>query len=123
MNAAFTRRLVTIFAITVVMVSLFSTAALADELYARVRGTVTDTSGAVVPGATLKINNFATGFSRQTTSSGEGSYEFINLSPGTYSISAAKTGYATTTVSNIKLEPNQTYVGGISLKVELSPRK
>jgi hypothetical protein len=117
MNAAFTRRLITIFAITVVMVSLFSTAALADELYARVRGTVTDSSGAVVPGVSLKINNIATGFSRQTTSSGEGSFEFINLIPGTYSISATKTGYATTTVGDIHLLQNQTFVSPISLKV------
>ncbi|MBZ5568748.1 MAG: carboxypeptidase-like regulatory domain-containing protein [Acidobacteriia bacterium] len=117
MDAAFTRRLITVLAITVVILSLLSTAALADELYARVRGTVTDSSGAVVPGVAMKITNPATGFSRTTTSSGDGTFEFINLIPGTYAISATKAGYATTTVGDIKLLANQTFVSTVSLKV------
>ena len=117
MDAAFTRRLITVLAISVVILGLLSTAALADELYARVRGTVTDSSGAVVPGVTLKITNVGTNATKTTTSGSDGSYEFINLIPGVYTLSATKTGYATTTVGEVKLAPNQIFVNPVDMKV------
>ena len=117
MNAAFIRRLSTVFAITAVMISLFSAAALADELYARVRGTATDPSGAVIAGVTVKISNPAIGLSRQTTTNADGLFELINLSPGTYVISASKTGFATLTVPDLALQANQVFVLTLKMKV------
>ena len=117
MNAAFMRRLLTVLSITVVVLSLCSTAAMADELYARVRGVVTDTSGAVVTGVTLKITNVNTGISKQTTSSADGSYDFVNLIPGTYNMTATKAGFATFNVGNVKILANQIYVSPITMKV------
>jgi Carboxypeptidase regulatory-like domain len=117
MDAAFTRRVLTVLAISVVILSLLSTAALADELYARVRGTVTDSSGAVVPGVTLRITNVGTNTTKTTTSAADGTYEFINLIAGVYTISATKTGYATTTVGDVKLAQNQIFVSPVTMKV------
>jgi len=117
MNPAFTRRWISVFAIAVVVLSLFSTAALADELYGRIRGTVTDPSGAVLPGVAIKATNVATGISKSTVSSNDGLYEIPGLIPGTYTVSATKTGFAVVTTNDVKLLANQVYVNPISMQV------
>ncbi len=117
MNPAFTRRWIGMFAVAVVVLSLFSTAALADELYGRIRGTVTDPSGAVLPGVVIKATNVATGVSKSTTSNADGLYELPGLIPGTYSVSATKTGFAVVTTNDLKLLANQVYVNPISMQV------
>ncbi len=55
---------------------------------ASLRGQVTDESGAVVPGARIAISG-AGGFSRVTTSRGDGSYSFTGLPSGTYTVQAS----------------------------------
>lgn len=51
-----------------------------------ISGTVTDTSGAVVPQAKVKITNLATGVSRDSVTNGTGYYEAGALLPGKYKI-------------------------------------
>ncbi len=58
-----------------------------------VRGTVTDPSGAVVPGATVTLKNTATGSSQTRTTNGSGFYEFALLPPGTYSVAVSAPNY------------------------------
>ena len=55
---------------------------------AALRGQVTDESGAVIPGAKVTLNG-PSGLVKTTTSGNDGSYSFIGLSPGSYSIDAA----------------------------------
>jgi len=45
----------------------------AQRITASIRGTVTDSSGAIVPGATVTVRNESTGFSRTTVTNGSGS--------------------------------------------------
>jgi hypothetical protein len=72
--------------------------AVAPAVYAQtitsgdVTGTVTDSSGAVVPGATVSLKSFDTGESRTVTSGGEGQYRFTFLKPGVYQISSSTAG-------------------------------
>ena len=66
------------------------TSARADNLYARIHGTITDSSGAVVPGVTVTALNNSTGLSRTVVSDATGGYEFIQLPIGTYQVSASK---------------------------------
>lgn len=70
-------------------------------------GTVTDPSGAVIPGATVKITNLATGTSRQVVSDRTGFYTITQVPPAHYSMTAAKNGFATIERSNVQLFVNQ----------------
>jgi hypothetical protein len=56
-------------------------------------GTVTDPSGAVIPGATVVVTNLGTGASRQSTSDPSGFYKITQIPPAFYSIAVSKTGF------------------------------
>ena len=90
----------------------------ADELYGRIRGTVTDPSGAVVPGAKVTARNPATGLSRSMTSSPSGDFEFVNLlAPAVYDVEVEKEGFHKTERTNIELNINQVFVANVTLEV------
>src|SRR5437764_403350 len=60
-----------------------------------IQGTVTDSSGAVVPGAQVVAKNKSTDLSRTTASSDTGDYRFELLPVGNYTITISKSGFAT----------------------------
>ena len=49
-------------------------------------GRVTDASGAVIPGASVKLTLVTTGVSRVNTTTGNGEYQFSQLAPGRYTL-------------------------------------
>jgi hypothetical protein len=57
-------------------------------------GTVTDESGAALPGANVTITGPTIG-ARSVTSDGTGSFRFLNLDPGSYKLAVGLTGFAT----------------------------
>jgi outer membrane receptor protein involved in Fe transport len=64
-------------------------------------GSVKDSSGAVVPGATVTVRNTATGDVRTVVSGDEGLYRVTNLSRGTYDVTAELSGFRTITQSSV----------------------
>jgi hypothetical protein len=78
-----------------------------------VTGTVTDSSGASVPGATVYLADTASGGIRPTTTSDKGVYTFPYVNPGTYSVKVSKQGFKTASV------PNQTVQVGLQLTVNV----
>ncbi len=70
---------------------------------AELHGTVTDPSGAVVPKAAVTITDASKGFSRSTTSDGQGNYLLLLLPPGTYVVTATAPGFAKLNASNVVL--------------------
>src|SRR5262245_54646101 len=70
------------------------------ESSSSIRGLVTDSTGAVIPGTAVTIKNTATGEQRTATSDGSGFYAFPSLVPGTYDVSAAHTGFKRVDVRN-----------------------
>src|SRR5579871_2062633 len=63
---------------------------------ARLQGTVLDPSGAVVPGADVKVTNSATNRTQKTTTDAtSGSFSFQNLPPGNYQVEVSKSGFKT----------------------------
>ena len=63
------------------------------ETTSRINGTVSDPSGAVVPGATVTVKNEGTGATREATTDAGGSYSFPSLPPGTYAITVSQSGF------------------------------
>lgn len=70
---------------------------------ASVAGTVTDSTGAVVPGAEITARNTATNESHTATSSGAGAYAVTNLPVGPYQITVKKEGFKEFTVADVEL--------------------
>ena len=67
-------------------------------------GTVTDTSGAVAPGATVTAINTATGVASHAVTSAVGAYLITDLIPGQYSIRVEKSGFSTASVQGVTVE-------------------
>ncbi len=76
-------------------------AAYGQQTTSEVTGTVTDASGAVIPGATVKATNIATQQVRATTSNQSGNYDIPYLAPGDYTIQATKSEFKTESEPNI----------------------
>jgi hypothetical protein len=69
-------------------------------------GTITDPSGAVIPGATVEARNNATNETRTYVTDETGNYRFTALPSGTYTITATAGGFRTATVSDVVLRVN-----------------
>lgn len=82
-----------------------------------VLGIVTDPAGAVVPDATVVLTNTATNENKTVTTNSAGQYVFPNVSPGTYSLKISKSGFATTTFSNVQLNVSKSYTYDAKLEV------
>jgi carboxypeptidase family protein len=71
----------------------------AQVLYGSIVGTVRDSTGGVLPGATVTITQQETKATRETVSDGTGAYRFPNLQAGTYTVVVRMTGFQTFTRS------------------------
>ncbi len=81
-----------------------------------IRGTVNDSSGAVVPGATVTVTDTATKLSRRVITGDAGTYEASALRSGSYKVSATAPGFGTTEVVNIALTPGGVVRADATLK-------
>lgn len=70
---------------------------------ATLTGTVLDTSGGAIPGATIVITNSATGVKTETTSTSQGTFTVPALLPGTYSVTVSLTGFKTAVFNGVVL--------------------
>ena len=68
-----------------------------------ITGLVTDSSQAVIPGATVVAKNVATGAEARTVTSSTGNYVIPNLPVGSYELSVSQAGFKTWTRTNIAL--------------------
>jgi hypothetical protein len=89
------------FLANVVLAVLLPLAVIAQvETSTSMRGLVTDSSGAVVPGAKVVIRNAATNEERTTTTDASGFYAFPSLNPGTYNVVVTHPGFKRAEVTN-----------------------
>src|SRR5437764_7694517 len=101
---------------TVLLALLVATPALAQT--GQINGVITDNTGAVLPGATVKAVEVATGLSRDTVTGADGRYIFTSLRPTTYDITAELQGFRTAQRKGVVLQANQYLT--VSFTVELS---
>jgi hypothetical protein len=93
------------------------TSAAAQTVNGAFHGTVTDASGAVIPGATVEVRNLATGTVRQATTNSVGFYTITQLPPGNYSFSVSKSGFTTARAEKVELLVNQDLEANYTLSV------
>ena len=93
------------------------------ELTARIRGTVTDPTGAVVANATVTATNIDTGVAYNAKAQTSGIYELLNLPVGTYNLAATAPGFQAFAVSGIKLNIDQQYVQDMKLSIGSTTEK
>src|SRR5436309_10116738 len=108
------------------LISSGSTAFAQGGVTATVRGTVTDPTGAVLPGVSVAIINPGTGAARETATDARGGYLVAGLFPGTYELKVELSGFKTFDRKNIVLSPNDSRgidvvleVGAVTERVEV----
>ena len=106
----------TALAVILVLAFLVPSGAKAQDL-ATILGTVTDSSGSVMPDAQVTVSNDETGFTRKVTSDAEGGYSVARIPIGEYEITAEKAGFQTLVRKGIHLDPGQTLRLDLQLQV------
>lgn len=77
------------------LVVLISSVTWAQQETGQIVGTISDPTGAVVPGAKVTVKSVATSAERSVTTSNTGAYAITNLLPGTYDLAAEAQGFTT----------------------------
>lgn len=80
----------------------------AQTVTGSLKGTVSDSKGALIPGADIVIRNVETGQERNVKAAGDGSYSATFLPLGVYTITASGNGFSKVTRENIEITLNQT---------------
>lgn len=83
------------------LVVLLCAATVNAQFRASVQGTVTDATGAIVPGATITLTSNETGRTQETKASDDGFYSFAGLAPGAYTISVEQQGFNKQVLENV----------------------
>jgi hypothetical protein len=87
-----------------------------DVTTTRVSGTVSDESGAGLPGVTVTITNNETGLAVTSVTDENGSYRLLNLPTGSYTLTAALDGFATAEQSDLRLILGSTPTINVSMQ-------
>jgi hypothetical protein len=100
-------------------VTLLSMAAptFAQEFRGRINGTVTDNTGAVLPGVTVTATSPALIQPQVQVTGGDGGFRFLALPPGVYSIDFELTGFNTVKRSDVRVIINQTLTVDMQMQV------
>jgi len=116
MNSFF--RAIRTLALVLFSLALFAGAStFAQTFRGTILGSVTDSSGAAVPGATVTIKNVDTGLVRTVTTSDDGSYAAPELPIGTYTVSVEKAGFKLGVVTGIKVEVSSERRADVALQI------
>src|SRR5262245_2241260 len=101
----------------ILIVFTMPTGSLAQLTRGAISGTMRDSTGAAVSGATVKITNVATNQSRVTTTDENGFYRAAALEPGTYTVLVEKTGFGKFEAREIVVRTSQEVTYDAELKV------
>lgn len=80
-----------------------------------ITGLVTDSTGAVIPRASVKVRNEGTGVAKQVLTTSTGNYAVPFLAPGTYQVTVEASGFKTTAKTGIPLFTGQTATANFTL--------
>src|SRR5215467_5340358 len=94
-------------AVTLFIGAILAPVSFAQESTARLLGTITDPSGAVIPHVSVVARNLATGLEKKTLSNESGDYSIPLLPIGSYTVTGEASGFKTATITGLTLQVNQ----------------
>ena len=89
----------------------------AQQTLGGITGEVTDASGGVIPNAAVTVTEEQTSLTRTTKTNGSGSYSFVNLPIGVYTLTYSAAGYEAQKTPHITVQADRTATVNASLKV------
>ena len=104
-------------AMTLILGVALAPLAPAQESTARLLGTITDPTGAVIPAANVVARSLATGLERKAVANESGNYTIPLLPIGQYTVTAESAGFRTSTISGVVLQVGQE--ARLDIKLEL----
>ena len=107
------RRVMLVACVFLVLMVLDSATAWA-QFTSGIEGTVSDPTGAVVPGATVTIKNEETGASQTVQTQDSGSFRFTTLASSAFTVSVAAQGFKTTVQEHIQLPVAECKIRGLA---------
>lgn len=122
-----TRRFIVAALVVVCSLTIMTASAFGQAVYGSVFGTITDPSGAAVPGATVTVTSATKGTKFETTTNADGNYSVTHLIPDTYNVRAEGAGFKAFETKNISVSADaaarvdgQFQVGGSTETVEVT---
>ena len=103
--------------VVLLLILLFVIPANAQTFRGAINGTVTDPSGAVVPGARVKATNKATSIDYNAESTSDGNFVFQDLPVGTYKVTVIAAGFPTLEVDGILVAQGAIYTLNAGMKM------
>ncbi|MBI4903106.1 MAG: TonB-dependent receptor [Acidobacteria bacterium] len=100
-----------------ILIAVTALRLLAQQVTGTITGSVTDTSGAAVPGVQIRLMNPDTGLQRSATSDQDGNFRFLVLPPGVYAIDGAHTGFKAFRRHGIVVEADRSLAVPVRLEV------
>jgi len=100
---------------SIIVCIALSLSAFAQSRGGEINGTVTDSSGAVVPGATVTLTNQATNIQTHVNSNSSGYFVFLNVQPGAYEVTVEKPGFNRGAIPNFQVGVSQTLTQNFQL--------
>ena len=100
-----------------IVLSASAPLARAQQTLGAITGTVTDSTGGVVPNTTVTLVNDQTTLTRTQQTNDGGAYDFVNLAIGTYTLTFTHTGFQTQKIPSITVQGDRTATVNTTLKV------
>ena len=100
--------------------AILSAANLPAQTSGTVSGHVSDTTGAAIPHAAIKLTNIATGAGRSTLTTDAGDYTFTAVPPAVYAIQVTHNGFKAAASSSIQLDVQQSLRQDFTMEVGAS---
>ena len=107
MSRPLSKRRISCISFIYLMLVICSSSILAQQFMGTMRGTVQDSTGAMVVGAEVAIKNIATNETRNAVTEDNGTYVVPQLKPGLYKITIKKAGFKAAEVDNVKVDVQQ----------------
>ena len=98
------------------LTALNASQAFAQEFRASITGQVADSTGAVIPGATITAVNADTQVTASTVSNSQGIYSLLYLLPGTYTVTVGSANFQTMIYNSVRLDSAQQLGMNVALK-------